>query len=150
MLRIRVFYWIRGFRQATVDTTVAERGSDEVAVTFKIVEGAPTLVRDVHIRQLDSVLTTAQIKRVVELKTGEPFNLIELDSTVARLRTVLQDRGYADARVDTATAVDTAAQQGEATITVTPRWLVHVGRSHRGQQGGLGANDPKLAQLQDR
>jgi outer membrane protein assembly factor BamA len=40
---------------------------------------------------------------------------------------VLQDRGYADARVDTATAVDTAAHQGDATITVNPRWLVHVG-----------------------
>ena len=127
VLRIRVFYWIRGFRQTTVDTTVDERGSDEVAVTFKIVEGAPTLVRDVRIRQIDSVLTTAQINRVVELKKGEPLNLIKLDSTVARLRAALQDRGYADARVDTATAVDTAAHAGEATITMNPRWLVHVG-----------------------
>jgi outer membrane protein assembly factor BamA len=127
VLRIRVFYWIRGFRQTTVDTTVAQRGSDEVAVSFKIVEGAPTLVRDVHIRQIDSVLTTAQINRVVELKKGEPLNLIKLDSTVSHLRAVLQDRGYADARVDTATAVDTAAHQGEATITVNPRYLVRVG-----------------------
>jgi len=127
VLRIRVFYWIRGFRQATVDTTVAERSNDEVAVTFKIVEGAPTLVRDVRIRQLDSVLTTAQVNRVVDLKKGEPFSLIKLDSTVSRLRAALQDRGYADARVDTATAVDTAAHQGDATITVNPRWLVRVG-----------------------
>lgn len=127
VLRIRVFYWIRGFRQAAVDTTVAQRSSNEVAITFKIDEGAPTLIRDVHVRQLDSVLTTAQVKRVVELKKGEPFNLIKLDSTVSHLRAVLQDRGYADARVDTATSVDTTAHQGEATITVNPRWLVHVG-----------------------
>ena len=127
VLRIRVFYWIRGYRQATVDTAVAERGSNQVAVTFKIAEGAPTLVRNVHIRQLDSVLTTAQINRVVKLKPGDPFSLIALDSTVSHLRAVLQDRGYADARVDTATAVDTAAKQGDATVTVTPRWLVHVG-----------------------
>jgi outer membrane protein assembly factor BamA len=127
VLRIRVFYWIRGFRQTTVDTAVAERGDNAVAVTFKIVEGAPTLVRAVHIRQLDTVLTTAQIKRVVQLKPGEPFSLIALDSSVARLRAALQDRGYADARVDTATAVDTTAHQGDATITVNPRWLVRVG-----------------------
>jgi len=127
VLRIRVFYWIRGFRQATVDTTVAERGDNEVAVAFKIVEGAPTLVRAVRIRQLDPVLTTAQIDRVVDLKKGEPFSLIKLDSTVTRLRAALQDRGYADARVDTATAVDTVARQGDATITVNPRWLVRVG-----------------------
>ena len=38
VLRIRVFYWIRGYRQATVDTAVAERGSNQVAVTFKIAE----------------------------------------------------------------------------------------------------------------
>jgi outer membrane protein assembly factor BamA len=127
VLRIRVFYWIRGYRQTTVDTAVAERGGSEVAVTFKIVEGAPTLVRNVHIRQLDSVLTKAEVDRVLKLKVGEPFSLIALDSTVAHLRAALQDRGYADARVDTATAVDTAAHQADATITTNPRWLVHVG-----------------------
>ena len=127
LLRIRVFYWIRGFRQATVDTVVAEKGGDQVAVTLKIVEGAPTLVRAVRIRQMDSVLTTAQVNRVVDLKKGEPFSLLKLDSTVTRLRVALQDRGYADARVDTATAIDTAARQGEATITVNPRWLARVG-----------------------
>src|SRR4030095_1155207 len=127
LLRIRVFYWIRGFRQTTVDTVVAERGENEGAVPSKIVEGAPPLVRTVRIRQVDSVLTTAQINRVVDLKKGEPFSLLKLDSTVARLRVALQDRGYADARVDTATAVDTAARQGDATITVIPRWLVRVG-----------------------
>ena len=127
VLRIRVFYWIRGFRQTKVDTTVAERGKNQVAVTFKIAEGAPTLVRNVHIRQRDSVLTTAQINRVIQLKPGEAFSLIALDSSVAHLRAALQDRGYADARVDTATAVDTTTRQGDATITVNPRWLVRVG-----------------------
>src|SRR5262252_9418092 len=101
VLRIRVFYWIRGFRQTTVDTTVADRGNNEVAVTFKIGEGAPTLVRAVHVRQLDSVLTTAQVDRIVDLKAGEPFSLIKLDSAVSHLRAALQDRGYADVRVDT-------------------------------------------------
>jgi translocation and assembly module TamA len=142
VLRIRVFYWIRGFRQATVDTAVAQRSNDEVAVTFKIVEGAPTLVRDVRVRQLDSVLTTAQLNRVVELKKGEPLNLIKLDSTVSHLRAVLQDRGYADARVDTATAVDTAAHQGDATITVNPRWLVHVGPI--GIEGNKEVSEPTI------
>ncbi|HEY5417391.1 MAG TPA: BamA/TamA family outer membrane protein, partial [Gemmatimonadaceae bacterium] len=119
-----------------------ERNNDEVAVTFKIAEGAPTLVRDVHIRQLDSVLTTAQLNRVVELKKGEPLNLIKLDSTVSHLRAVLQDRGYADARVDTATAVDTAAHQGDATITVNPRWLVHVGPI--GIEGNKEVSEPTI------
>ena len=128
VLRVRVFYWLRGYRQATVDTTVAKRSEDEVAVTFKIVEGPPTLVGTVRIEQRDSVLTSAQISRVVELEPGKPFSLLALDSAVARIRGALQDRGYADARVDTATHVDTATRTGDATITVTPRSLTHVGQ----------------------
>jgi len=128
VLRVRVFYWMRGYRRATVDTTVAKRNSDEVAVTFKIVEGPPTLVGTIRVEQRDSVLTSAQIARVVELKPGRPFSLIALDSAVARIRGALQDRGYADARVDTATHVDTTTHTGDATITVTPRYLTHVGQ----------------------
>ena len=127
VLRIRVFYWVRGYRQAAVDTVIKKRGDDQVNVTFQIKEGPPTLVRAVHVNQVDSLLTTAQIERVVTVDSGKPFNLIELDTTVARIRSVLQDRGYADARVDTSTAVDTAARLAEATIRVNPRWLVHVG-----------------------
>jgi outer membrane protein insertion porin family len=127
VLRIRVFYWLRGFRQAAVDTVVKQRSDDEVEITFRIAEGPPTLVRAVHVNQLDSVLTLGQIEKVVSVDSGKPFNLLELDSTVARIRNVLQDRGYADARVDTSTAVDTVARTAEATIRINPRWEVHIG-----------------------
>src|SRR5688572_33208440 len=35
VFRIRVFYWKRGFREAQVDTVIARKGNDQVAVTFK-------------------------------------------------------------------------------------------------------------------
>ena len=127
VLRIRVFYWKRGFRDAQVDTVVANRGDGEVGVTFKIDEGRPTLTRVVRVRQTDTVLSDAEVSRVVELEAGKAFNLIALDSTVARMRGVLQDRGYADARVDTSTSVDTAAHVADAIITVNPRALTFVG-----------------------
>jgi outer membrane protein assembly factor BamA len=127
VLRIRVFYWMRGFRQATVDTVVARRSSEQVAVTFRVAEGSPTLVRAIRVTEQDSVLTGAEISRVVALEPGKPFSLLALDSTVARIRSVLQDRGYADARVDTTTSVDTTARLADATIKIDPRWLVHVG-----------------------
>ena len=127
VLRVRVFYWMRGYRQATVDTSVVEHGRDEVAVTFRIAEGPPTLVRAVNIQQMDTVLKRAEVARLVELKAGEPLSLIALDSSVAHIRMVLQDRGHADARVDTATAVDTTTKLGDVTITVNPRWTTIVG-----------------------
>jgi outer membrane protein assembly factor BamA len=127
VLRIRVFYWLRGFRDAQVDTVVAKRSSDEVAITFKIAEGRPTLTRNIRVTQTDSVLSDAQVRRLVELEAGKPFNLVALDSTVLNMRNVLQDRGYAEARVDTSTAVDTASHSADATITITPRKLTYVG-----------------------
>ncbi|HUQ84384.1 MAG TPA: BamA/TamA family outer membrane protein [Gemmatimonadaceae bacterium] len=127
VLRIRVFYWKRGYRNAQVDTIVAARGSGQVAISFKIAEGAPTVTRVVRVRQMDSVLTTAEVDRLVELDQAKPFNLLALDSSVVHIRNLLADRGYADARVDTATAVDTTTKSAEATITVAPRSLVHIG-----------------------
>lgn len=127
VLRIRVFYWRRGFRDAQVDTVVTKRAADEVAVTFKIVEGPATLTRDIRVTQTDSVLSDAQVRRLVELEAGKPFNLVALDSTILHIRDVLQDRGYAEARVDTSTTVDTAAHVADATITINPRKLTYVG-----------------------
>jgi outer membrane protein assembly factor BamA len=127
VLRIRVFYWKRGFRDAQVDTVIAKRSSDEVGVTFKVVEGMPTLTRDIRVTQTDSVLSDAQIRRLVDLEAGKPFNLVALDSTVLHMRNVLQDLGYAEARVDTSTSVDTASHSADATITITPRKLTYVG-----------------------
>src|SRR6059058_1785028 len=51
LLRVRVFYWKRGYRETEVDTAVVKRGSNKVGVTFYIKEGSPTLVSDVIISQ---------------------------------------------------------------------------------------------------
>ena len=130
LLRIRVFYWKRGFREAQVDTTVAPRGEDAVAVTFRIEEGPPTLLRAVRVNRQDTVLSDADVRRLIELEENKPFNLIALDSTVFRIRTALQDRGHADARVDTTTAVDTAARRAEVGLTIRPGPLTLVGPIH--------------------
>src|SRR6266550_3790016 len=37
VLRIKVFYWKRGFRETQVDTTVVEKDENQVGVTFNIV-----------------------------------------------------------------------------------------------------------------
>ena len=44
VLRVRVFYWKRGYREAEVDTAVVKRGSNQVGVTFFIKEGPPTVI----------------------------------------------------------------------------------------------------------
>src|SRR5215210_2133974 len=66
VLRIRVFYWKRGYREAEVDTAVVPRGKDKVGVTFTITEGPPTLVSNIAVEQPTELLTPREIsKRVV-------------------------------------------------------------------------------------
>src|SRR5262245_245211 len=44
VLRIRLYYWKRGYRETAVDTVVQRTGARQVAVTFKVTEGQPTIV----------------------------------------------------------------------------------------------------------
>src|SRR5688500_10120448 len=78
LLRIRVFYWRHGYRDARVDSAVAERGKDKVAVTFTIVEGEPTMLERVDVVGPDSILPRRPVARV-EALAGKPFNLLRLD-----------------------------------------------------------------------
>ena len=71
VLRIRVFYWRRGYREAQVDTLVQERDGNEVAVTFEIVEGRPTTVGAVAVTGVDSLLTPRRLRRLLVVEPEE-------------------------------------------------------------------------------
>ncbi|HUQ20963.1 MAG TPA: BamA/TamA family outer membrane protein [Gemmatimonadaceae bacterium] len=127
VLRIRVFYWKRGFREAQVDTVVADKGKNKVGVTFKINEGTPTLVSSIDVVQSQPVLNDREVKRRLVLSAGSPLNLLRLDTTVVNLQQSLWDKGYADAVVDTAIMLDSAGHNGAIKISIDPRWKATVG-----------------------
>lgn len=127
VVRIKVFYWKRGFREAQVDTVVADRGRNKVAVTFNIVEGPPTLVSALDIVQAQPVLNERELSRRVVLSKGTPLNLLRLDTTVALLHQSLWDKGYADAVVDTVITLDSAARSAAIRIQVDPKWKTTIG-----------------------
>ena len=127
VLRIRVFYWKRGYRDAEVDTAVVTRGRNQVGVTFSIREGPPTMVADVIVNQpTPSLLSQRELNRRVVLGENGPLNLIRLDSSRVFLQSTLFDKGYADAEVDTAVAVDTASRTAVVTFTLNPKYLTTV------------------------
>lgn len=127
VVRIKVFYWKRGFREAQVDTLVANRGTDKVAVTFNIAEGPPTLVSALDVVQTQPVLNERELTRRVVLSEGTPLNLLRLDTTVVLLRQSLWDKGYADAVVDTTITLDSAARAGAIRIDVDPKLKATIG-----------------------
>ena len=123
---LRVYYWRRGYRDAQVDTVLApaKRG---VAVTFRIVEGPPTRVGALTVTQRAPVLSAAELDDAVALREGEPLSLIALDSTLARLKVAVWNKGYGDVRIDTVVPRPDASRVVPVTIDVDPRWITRVG-----------------------
>src|SRR4029079_6555473 len=90
--KIRVYYWRRGFRDAQVDTvlTPARHG---VNVAFHIVEGEPTRIGTLDVAQRTPVLDDRELRDAVVVRAGEPLDLIALDTTLARLRDAVWNKG---------------------------------------------------------
>ncbi|HJU66630.1 MAG TPA: BamA/TamA family outer membrane protein [Gemmatimonadaceae bacterium] len=128
MLRIRVFYWKRGWRDAQVDTVVTPKDGG-VRVEFKVTEGPPTRISAIRLERPAEVLSDNEVRNAMKVRAGDPLNLIALDSSVVFLKTTLWDKGYGDAeaRVDTI-VVDTAAKAASIRASVDPKWPTTVGR----------------------
>jgi outer membrane protein assembly factor BamA len=126
VLRVRVFYWKRGYREVEVDTAVVPRGSNQVGVTFLIKEGPPTIVSDVIVSQATPLLSRREINRRVALDKGGPLNLIRLDTSRVFLQNSLFDKGYADAEVDTSIVIDTASRTAVVKLTLNPKYKTTV------------------------
>lgn len=126
VLRARVFYFKRGFRDTRVDTTVVPTGRAQVHITMSVIEGAPTVVSALNVVQTATVLSKKDIADRSVLKPGDPLSLLALDSTQVLLRNKLWDRGHADAIIDSALTIDTATHRAVVTLNIDPRWTARV------------------------
>jgi outer membrane protein insertion porin family len=126
VLRAKVFYWKRGYRETEVDTTVVMKNDRHAVVTFNVNEGPPTIVSDVAVTQTNPVLTDREIESRVILEEQSALNLIKLDSSLVFLSQRLWEKGYADAIVDTTVVVDTATKTATVGIDLNPRWIATV------------------------
>ena len=126
VLRVRIFYWKRGYREAEVDTAVVPRGKNKVGVTFFIKEGPPTIVSNVVVTQPTPLLSQREINRRIVLGKNGPLNLIRLDSSRVFLQASLFEKGYADAEVDTVVAIDSATRMALVTFNLNPKYKTTV------------------------
>jgi outer membrane protein insertion porin family/translocation and assembly module TamA len=98
LLRLRVFYRQRGFREVSVDTLVY-RQNGRVGVAFLIDEGSPTPLDSLSIVGVEGILDTATVRRQTGLEAGSPFDRVALEQLKDLLVTRLQNLGYIDAVV---------------------------------------------------
>lgn len=128
VLRIRVFYFKRGFREAQVDTAVTQLTDKAVAVRFDIVEGLPTMVTDVAVHYDTTLLSRRRVRSLTLLQRGEPLDLFEMDSMRVGFQNELWELGYADALVDTSSVVDPAAHTAQVQVRIVPNHVTTVGQ----------------------
>lgn len=93
-LRLRIYYYERGYRNAAVrvDTTGA---GDRVDVTFRIAEGPPVRVERLEINEAPDEIDDGELP----LTSGAPFDLIAYEAGRDTLLTRLRNNGFARAQV---------------------------------------------------
>jgi outer membrane protein assembly factor BamA len=127
VLRLLVFYWKRGYRDATVDTAVVPLSAGAVKVVFNINEGPPTRISSLRVAYDSTVLDERRVKKLSILRAGDPLNLVVLDTMRLGFQLAMWDKGFGDAQVDTVIAVDSTQKRAAVLLRVDPRWLTTVG-----------------------
>ncbi|MEO7520795.1 MAG: BamA/TamA family outer membrane protein, partial [Gemmatimonas sp.] len=127
VIRLLVFYFRRGYRDAKVDTVVTRVGPGAVKIAMNVTEGPPTLVSSASVADSAKVLTDKEIARELRPAVGQPLNLLALDSTTIRLRALLWERGYADAILKPQPIVDDSLDTAAVTIGVDAKRQVTIG-----------------------
>ncbi len=129
VVRLLVYYYKRGWRDAQVDTAVTRAGRNAVRVTFAVREGPPTRTAAVTVDDPTNTVRPRDARRLVAPDSGQPFNTLRLDSAVVRVREYYWDRGYGNAVVGpAAVAVDDSADTARARIPVRRGPLTTIGR----------------------
>lgn len=127
VLRVLVFYWKRGYREAQVDTAVVSLGENRVRVVFNIREGRPTIIASLRIQYDSTLMDARRVRKLSVLRAGDPLNLVVLDTMRIMFQVAMWDRGHADATVDTMITVDTAQRRASIVLRVDPNWRTTVG-----------------------
>jgi outer membrane protein insertion porin family len=128
VVRIRLYYWKRGYRDAEVDTTVQRTAPRQVHLTFKVTEGPPTRVRRIAITYDTTLISTKIRNRLTLLHANDPVDLVVLDSMRVLFQNELWNEGYGDAVVDTTVTVDTTRRLADIGLTLIPNHRTTVGR----------------------
>jgi outer membrane protein insertion porin family len=127
VLRVLVFYWKRGYRDATLDTAITRVDDGAVRVTFDIREGPPTVISALRVEYDSTLLDERRVQKLSILRAGDPLNLVVLDTMRMGFQLEMWNRGYADAEVDTVISVNTAERRAAVALRVRPNWLTTVG-----------------------
>lgn len=119
VIRLRVYYFRRGYRETAVTGRVRPR-DDGVEVIFVVDEGEPTYIANLTVDQTEEVLSERQIRRARFPSADDVLNLVEIELGMAHLQEVLGGNGYLDAEVRDTIRLYEAERLAEVLIRVDP------------------------------
>lgn len=119
LLRLRIWYQRRGFRETQVDTatTVADDGS--VQVTFHVDEGRPVVVDSIVFFGAEEFEGTDLLDDL-PLQRGDRLSTLRLDATRDTIVHRLANRGYAHAEALRSWFIPTDSYDAEVTYDIAP------------------------------
>jgi outer membrane protein assembly factor BamA len=124
--RVKLYYKLRGYWEAQVDTVVKRRGNGGVAVTFDVVEGPPIRLTTLRIDGLDSVEDRNAILGGLDTTTGGPYDEIRLTALADTIGSRLLDNGYPGAKIAVGHDVARDARTSAYYIDVDPGHLARI------------------------
>jgi len=125
--RVKLYYKLRGYWDAQVDTVVKRRGNGGVAVVFNVVEGLPIRLTTLRITGLDSVENRNAILGGLDTTTGGAYDEIRLTALADTIGTRLLDNGYPGAKIAVGHDVVRDARTSAYYIDVDPGHLARIG-----------------------
>ncbi|MCZ6825059.1 MAG: BamA/TamA family outer membrane protein [Gemmatimonadetes bacterium] len=117
VLRLRVFYRQRGYRQVAVDT-VMDRSKGVVRVQFVIEENEPTRVVSLRIEGLSGLPDSAALASRLSLKEGDPFDILTLQRGTQAIENQLLNIGYVNAAVLDEYFIPEGVREAQLVVTV--------------------------------
>jgi outer membrane protein assembly complex protein YaeT len=126
VLRLRLYYRQRGFRAATVDTTVT-RDEDRVRIQFNVVEGEPTRIRTLEVVGGEALLDSAAVAEALPLSVGDPLDLVALGEGERGLAERLRKDGYVQAQVLREYFIPSESREADVILRVESGPRVRVG-----------------------
>jgi outer membrane protein insertion porin family len=128
--RLRAFYRDRGYPNAQITARAAEFNADntEVRLRIGIDEGEPLIVEAIEFSGIDTLgAEPAQALRDLPLATGQPADRQLLVASRERATFVLEDAGYAHARVSMTEAPGAGPNRLVVRFAVEPGPLTRIG-----------------------
>ncbi len=129
--RLQKYYFDRGFlnTQATIENVEEDAEKNTVEIVIAIEEGPPTLVAQIRVvgHVPEELLPEKRLMDTLALQEGARITKATFDLSQVQLNEMLQDLGYARARVVPRTEVDFDTHKAIVTVELQPGELTPLG-----------------------